>query len=221
MKNTIQQTTPTLESTLKTLQNNVLYSYNWHRIGMIESFNIENQTANIQLVDVKVIIEPNGSEKYLQYPLLQNIPVIINKNNKGGITTPIEKGDFCLLSFNDRDIDNWYKNGTVNQKPLTARTRNFSDAIATIGLHPSNNSIQNYNNLAVELNYLQSIISIQENLIKIQSGGKIKLANNTKNLLTILTTLINTIKTLQTSTGGFVNANTLDASITELNELLL
>lgn len=224
--NNVNRTLPTLESTLQTLKQNILYSYNWHRIGMIQGFNTEKQTATIQLVDSRTNVNSDGSLSYLQYAPLINVPVIIDMGLKGGITKPINVGDFCLVLFNDRDIDNWYKNGTINQPLATSRSHSLSDGIAYVGLHSSTNPIQDYNNIATEIRYMQSLISVQETLIKIKSNGKIELSNNSQNLLTILTSLVNLIKGLQITDPqsgasiGFNNANTLDVVITNLNNLL-
>lgn len=233
----INKPSPTLEDVLESLKDNILLSYNWHRIGVVDSFNPQSQTATIILVDQKVIPKSNGSLSYLSYPPLINVPVVINMGKSGGITIPINKGDFCLVSFNDRDIDNWFTNGTTNQPPKSPRTRSLSDGIANVGIFPQTAPIQNYNNLATEIRFLQTLISVQNNKINLQNSigtllsvddlkilikakGKITISNDTRNLLTILTLLINQIKLLTTSAGGFLNPSILDQVLTQLNELL-
>ena len=219
MSTFIKKQEPNLESLLETHKQNILYNYHYHRIGIIETFDPTKQTATISLVD-KRVIQFENSEEVRDYALLVNCPILINRTKNGGLTIPITQGEFCIVLFNDRDIDNWFNTGAV-QKPNTNRCHNINDGIAIVGLHSMANPISNYDNNATTINYGETIISIQaDGLIKIQNTS----AN--KNLLDILKTLINIIKTLQMQDPqsgaplSFTNADTLDSSIADL-ELLL
>ena len=71
---------PDLASLLDTLKQSIIYNYNFHRIGVIEEFFTNNQTASVKLVDKKITLKSDGSKEVQEYPLLINCPVLINKN---------------------------------------------------------------------------------------------------------------------------------------------
>jgi hypothetical protein len=205
-----------LVNILEDLKNNIFYSLNCHRIGIIEKFNSETQTADISIFDKRVILE-NDKEILKDYTLLINCPVVIPNGAKGGLTFSINQGDYCILLVNDRDIDNWYRNGT-KMKPNTIRVHNLSDCIAIPFLRNKLNKLTNYNNNATELNFLKTIISLTDK-IEIQNETT-KLKDDIIDKMTsILNSLINTLisaKVIDPISGELpLNSST----ISSLNEL--
>ena len=77
--------------------------------------------------------ELNGIIKYVQYPLLINIPILFQQVGGYVISFPIKKGDECLVIFSDLSIDNWWLKGNV-QNPVEIRRHDLSDGIAIFGL---------------------------------------------------------------------------------------
>jgi hypothetical protein len=77
-------------------------------------------------------------QKYVDMPLLLDVPIIMP--NAGGfmISLPVKAGDECLVMFADRCIDNWWNLGGV-QPQVTAqgvgelRFHDLSDGFAIIG----------------------------------------------------------------------------------------
>ena len=191
-----------------------------HKIGIIQSFNNENQTAEIQLVDIFVkdnYDRKEGVEKQPKYTtLLVDCPVSIPCNNGKGFTFPVQAGDYCLVHFNDRDIDNWFE-GSNSSKPKTQRMHHIADGIAYIGIHSESNPIENYNEDAPEIRNGDSKIIVDE---------KISIKNAAHNLSTVLDNLIVALTTLKVQDGPTelpITAATL-ANLqqiqVELNELL-
>ena len=184
---------------------NVNFNLNCHRVGVIQSFDPEKQLANVSLVDKSVKLTGISSEELIDMPLLENCPVMIPKNINGGLTTPINNGDPCLICFNDRDLDNWLESGLV-QRPNTNRTHDFSDGVIIPGIRSDINKISDYNNLATELNYLNNKISIDNAKISLtnENGGiiiiddKLELKNAADDLKSILEELVNIITNLKT-----------------------
>jgi hypothetical protein len=196
---------PQLEDVINGAIDDLAYTLNCHRVGIIESFDPVNQNATIKLVD-KGVYEYTENETIIDYPPLLEVPVIIHKATDGGITIPIIKGDTCLVVFNDRDLDNWLLNGLI-QRPNTLRKHDLSDAIAIIGIKNQKNKIADYNNLATVINYKDNKITIDDaeiNLLNSVGNGniiiddKIDIKNAAENLKALITDFINIVKNLKT-----------------------
>lgn len=228
-----QRTNPDLTDVIDGAIEDLLYSFNCHRVGVIQSFNPDNQTATIKLVD-KATKTYSDAELLIEYAPLVDCPVIINKGAKGGLTIPINAGDTCLVFFNDRDLDNWWTDG-LTQKPNTMRTHDFSDAIALVGIRNSINKITDYNNDAVELNFEGNKISLDNSKIfaSNSAGGfigiddKLELKNTTQSLKLLvdeLITVLTNLKVIDPVSGNLpINAGTassLSALSTKFGELL-
>lgn len=231
MNNRINQ--PDLLDVIDGAIEDLIYSFNCHRIGIIQKFNSEEQTADIKLVDKGVIISDQG-ETLVDFSLLVDCPILINKSFKGGLTIPINNGDTCLVCFNDRDLDNWLVDGLI-QKPNTLRAHDFSDAIGIVGIRNQVNKITNYNNAATELNYLANKISLDSVGINIEadSGASIKLdsklelkntADNLKDIIDELVTIITNLQVVDPVSGNLPidggTSSALSALSTRIGDLL-
>lgn len=155
---------PSLASLLDLHKNNTMAQINCHQVGEIVSFNPSTQTAEVQ---IKMTYIRNGEIK--NYPLILDCPCIVLCGGKGRITFPIEKGDSCLVLFNDRDIDNWYSGGQT-MPPRTNRTHAFADAFAIVGPHNKQNQFSDYFNSGTEIKYGNSTIQLEDNKVKITNG---------------------------------------------------
>lgn len=155
---------PSLASLIELLQKNIMTCLNCHQVGEIVSFNADNQTAEIIIKMTYVV-----NDKILEYPLLIDCPCIVLGGGLGRVTFPISSGDGCLVLFNDRDIDNWFSGGQT-MPPRTDRKHSFSDAIAIVGLHNSQNKITDYLASGTELKYGNSSIKLEAGKITINNG---------------------------------------------------
>lgn len=188
---------PSFDSTMERWKSNIFYSLNCHRVGVIEDFNPENQTATIQLVDTFNVPTFNGTLSEPYAPLV-NVPVHVAKGKGGGFTRPIRKGDECSVLINDRDLDKWQVYSGINV-PATIRAHQLTDAIAIVGLHSYPNSVADYDNEATVIDYIDETGAVQGS---ISVAEKIEFKNATQNLKTLVDSLINTIKTLKTVNGA-------------------
>lgn len=163
-----QRTTPSLVDVLEELKKDIFFDLNCHRLGIINSFNSDEQTVEVSLVDKRVIQTTEG-ERLFDFPVITDCPIVINKPSRGGFTSPITAGDTCLVLFNDRNMDSWLEDGLI-QKPETNRSHAITDAIALIGIRNKVNKIVGYNNNATEMNFGTSLISLSEGKSEIKSG---------------------------------------------------
>ena len=86
---------------------------------------------------MKVLFE-NGETA--SYPLLVDCPCFILQGGGAFIEMPIQKGDECIILFNDRDIDNWF-NGTTKE-PNSNRKHTLSDGIAIVGINNKTKTLE-------------------------------------------------------------------------------
>jgi hypothetical protein len=114
------------------LKEDIFSSMNCIKIGKIQSFDKAVQSAEIELT---MKAEIDG--QVLPYPVLVDCPVVTLQGGGAFIEMPIKAGDYCLVFFNDRDIDNWWvnENDTV---PRSSRKHSLSDGIALVGLTSKN-----------------------------------------------------------------------------------
>lgn len=98
--------------------------------GRIESYDPATQTASIKLVLKNVIhFADNTGEDELDYPVLPNVKVAHPRSGLWRIHLPLHAGDYVMVMFAERSIDQWRSlGGVVN--PLDQRKHDLSDAIA-------------------------------------------------------------------------------------------
>jgi len=83
--------------------------------------------------------------------VIQDVPVIFPSAGGWNLTMPIQAGDECLLVFSDTELDSWWQNGGLNNKPITARRHSLSDAIAVFGLRSTPRGLKNYSTESMQI----------------------------------------------------------------------
>jgi len=126
---------PDLDDVLLELKNEIFANINCVQIGQIEKVNT-NQTVEIQ---IQVKRRVNG-DITKDYPLLVDCPYFVLSGGGAFIDMPISKGDYCLILFNDRNIDNWWSTENVTE-PADRRKHNLSDGIALVGINPDTKAL--------------------------------------------------------------------------------
>lgn len=101
--------------------------------AVVQSYNASKQTVEVQPTIRERTITEGNQIRYVQYPLLINVPVLFPQVGSFQLTFPISPGDECLVVFSDLSIDNWWLNGNV-QNPVEQRRHDLSDGIAIFGL---------------------------------------------------------------------------------------
>jgi hypothetical protein len=157
---------PELSDILRAHKQNIFKDINAIKIGKIEAFDLDNQTASISIVYKKVIDEDSKGVKTLQeYPLLMECPVIGIYGGLGSLEMPVKAGDYAIVFFNDQDIDNWY-NGNLGTGPNTERQHDLSDAFAWVGIRNLITALEDYADDRIRLRYGNSKIEILTALIE-------------------------------------------------------
>lgn len=97
--------------------------------AIVQKYNSSNNTVECQPAIREKITQVDGTESYVLIPILINVPVAFPESSLGGIKFPLSKGDEVLVVFSDLSIDNFWKNGGV-QNPIESRRHDLSDGIA-------------------------------------------------------------------------------------------
>jgi hypothetical protein len=118
--------------------------------GIITAFDAVEQTVTVQPALRERLTGPDGSQKWVQLPLLLDVPICIPRAGGFAITLPIKKGDECLVVFADQCIDAWWSNGGV-QNQIELRRHDLSDAFAIVGTYSQPKRITNYSTASMQL----------------------------------------------------------------------
>jgi hypothetical protein len=129
--NDTERMPPKLETVLNELKSEIFATFNCIQIGKINKVTPADQTVEIEL-QIKRLAQDDTSTAY---PILVDCPYFVLQGGGAYIDMPITAGDYCIVLFNDRDIDNWWSTANVAD-PATTRKHNLSDGIAIVGLNP-------------------------------------------------------------------------------------
>lgn len=119
----------------------VLKKQIFSRLNCVQIARIEKYDPSAQTVEASIVMKAvkNGDE-IVEYPLLIDVPVFVLQGGGAYLDMPISPGDFCIILFNDRDIDTWWLSGNVKQ-PATKRKHNIADGLAIVGINPATNTL--------------------------------------------------------------------------------
>lgn len=121
---------PDLTTILKSVINKVGLELNCVRVGIIQSFNAEDLTAQVLITNKRTLgINQNGTQATRDYAVITAKICYCCPY----ITYPIEPGEECILLFNDRELESWFITGEV-QPEAYQRMHDLTDCIAIVGL---------------------------------------------------------------------------------------
>ncbi len=213
--NTANQTA-TLASVIQQAINNRLKDLHTAQPGIIETFDPDTQLATVQPAIKRIFKTVDESDvEFLTptaLPVLINVPVAFPRGNGFSLTFPVKKGDECLIVFNERSIDNWNKNGGV-QEPSAFRLHSLSDAMVYVGLSSQPNKITNFASDDVEL---RNEAGDQRIILKANGDIEIDTPSNNVKVNCTNATVDATAKTTVNTAIAEVNASTKMDVITPL-----
>ena len=133
---------------------NRIKDVNTMNVGIIESFDSVKQTAVIQPA-IKVFNITENEKEYIYESvtpkLLVNVPVVFPGGGGWHMTFPVKKGDECIILYAQRSIGLWKQFGGVRDQSHFGRHHSFKDAIAIVGIKPSESSLPSFNASEPEL----------------------------------------------------------------------
>ena len=118
-------------SVLDAFKSDIFATFHCIQIGKIEKVTPGEQTVEVTLQ----IRRPAADGTSSAIPLLVDVPYMVLQGGGAYIDLPITAGDYCIVLFNDRDIDTWWSTANMAD-PATNRKHDLSDGIAIVGLNP-------------------------------------------------------------------------------------
>jgi len=117
---------------------------------VVESVNLANQTCVLRPTIKSMVRQPDGTQKAVSLPLIQDAPLHFPSGGGVTMTFPVKKGDEALAMISSRSIDGWQQNGG-EQKQVDARTHDLSDAYAIVGFKSSPKALANVSSTGVQI----------------------------------------------------------------------
>lgn len=138
-------------------------------------------------VDVQIdLLRKNNEGILVTVPVIPKVPILLARASAGsaGIQLPIKSGDTGFLIFCERSLDNWLVNGGV-VNPDDFRKFDYSDGVFVPGLYPYNNEPPVSSNYASFYN--------DKMVISLDKDGKLSITGSTGELMTIISTVLQTL----------------------------
>lgn len=192
--NPSQQLPPDLKVFGDDLKADIFATLNAVQIGRIEKVTPDAQTVEISLQIKRLAMDGTSTA----FPVLVDCPYFVLQGGGAYVDMPINKGDYCLVLFCDRNIDTWWATANVAD-PATPRKHSLSDGIALVGLNPKP----------------QALPMDGESIGLIAKDKKVRIKNDAETLYTLMGDLIDAISDL-TTFGSSANHAVTAASKAEL-----
>lgn len=138
---------PTLTDVLRAAMDQRLADVHTALPGRIESYNADEQKADIKPLLKRPLVDENGDDIPSEIlPIIPNVPIRFPRGGGGGsggffISWPLVRGDFVELHFHERSIDQWKSSQGQDTDPVDLRMHDLSDAVACPGLYPFSKSL--------------------------------------------------------------------------------
>lgn len=123
---------PNLKTILDEVKAEIFSTLNCVQVGRVEKITPGEQTVEVS-IQIKRLAR-NGTSSF--YPVLVDVPYFILQGGGAYLDMPITPGDYCIVLFNDRNLDVWWSTANVADPP-TPRKHSMSDGIAIVGLNPA------------------------------------------------------------------------------------
>jgi hypothetical protein len=117
---------------------------------IIESFDPVKMTASVQPAVKSMVVQQDGSQKYVDLPLIVDAPVHFPAGGGATMTFPLTKGDEAWAIISSRSIDAWHQSGGVQQQ-TDARVADISDAAIFVGTRSQPRALANVSTTSTQL----------------------------------------------------------------------
>lgn len=110
--------------------------------GKIVGYDAAKQRAQVQLSIKSFVKQEDGSQKSVDLPILQDVPVQFPGGGGQTMTFPIKSGDETLIVFSSRSPDSWQQSGG-EQNPVDASMHGLSGGFAMMGFRNDTRALPN------------------------------------------------------------------------------
>ena len=133
-------TTPDFTEALRRVIESRLLDVHTALPGRVEAYDAATQTADIQPMIKNVVADPDGAELEEAFPIIPAVPVRFPRGGGYFLVFPLEVGDFVLLTFCEKSIDQFMAQGE-NVHPVDLDKHGFAGAVAHAGFYPSDQAL--------------------------------------------------------------------------------
>jgi hypothetical protein len=127
--------TPNIYEVVKAGLDSALTELHTAMPGIVRKYDAATQLADVQPSIQRRFRKPDGTEGTRDFPVIVNVPVAFPRAGGFFLSFPVAVGDFVLLVFSERSIDQWLEKGGI-QDPIVTTLHDLSDAIAIPGVYP-------------------------------------------------------------------------------------
>lgn len=138
-------------------------------VGTVEKYDPDKKRADVKPVFIDHFETDAGTVQAIDYPVIQDIPVLFPRGGGFSITWPLKKGDPVVLIFAQRSLDEW-KAGD-GKKPTaqeSLRMHDLSDALCIAGAFPDNDSAGKADDTSLHISHKEGKVDVE-----IKPDGKI------------------------------------------------
>ena len=193
---------PDLRALLQSVRDEIFSSFNCVQIGTIVQYTPGQGKARVRINAKRVVYNQKQNldaklqqtPQLIDYPLLDDVIVVVLGGGPGFVQMPITEGDECVVLFNDRDFDAWFATGATTA-PNSSRMHSLSDGIALVGVK----SLATARGDAIDVD--SAGIVLDSASIKILLDGTIVVTGSDESVITIST---DGLITIESSTGAVV-----------------
>lgn len=142
--------------------------------GRIVSFDEELQRAEVEVAIqqwARVEGGPDGGFEKWPAPLLPSVPVLFPRGGGAFITWPIRKGDYCLVIFQERSIDQWCQKGGTQVDPIWRWEHDLSDAVCIPGFYPYPEALKDLDTETIALGFENGSARLRVKEDVVEVGG--------------------------------------------------
>jgi hypothetical protein len=112
--------------------------------GKIEKYDPVKQKADVKpLIKRTVILQDSTELTAESLPVIPDVPVIFPQGSGFFLSVPLQKGDYVMLLFCERSIDQYISGQGIDTDPIDTRIHDLSDAVALPGFVPYARSLKN------------------------------------------------------------------------------
>lgn len=109
--------------------------------GKIIGYDAKKQRAQVQLSIKSFVKQEDGSQKAVDLPVLQDVPVQFPGGGGQSLTFPIKAGDETLIVFSSRSPDSWQQSGG-EQVAVDAGMHTLSGGFAMMGFRNDTRALE-------------------------------------------------------------------------------
>lgn len=109
--------------------------------GKVIGYDAAKQRVQVQVSIKSFVKQEDGSQKAVDLPVLQDVPVQFPGGGGQSMTFPIKTGDETLVVFSSRSPDSWQQSGG-DQVPVDASMHSLSGGFAMMGFRNDTRALE-------------------------------------------------------------------------------